>query len=45
MYEWLQKAYDEHDVGLNRLNNEPPFEPYRSEPRFQELMRKVGLPQ
>jgi len=45
MYEWLQKAYDERSKGMPFLKVEPAFEPYRSEPRFQDLMRKVGLPQ
>jgi serine/threonine protein kinase/Tfp pilus assembly protein PilF len=45
MYEWLQKAYDERGKDMTLIKVEPAFEPYRSEPRFQELMRKVGLPQ
>jgi tetratricopeptide (TPR) repeat protein len=44
MYEWLQKAYDDRSLKLVFLKVEPAFEPYRSEPRFQELMRKVGIP-
>jgi tetratricopeptide (TPR) repeat protein len=45
MYEWLQKAYDERSGKLVFLKVDPAFEPYRSEPRFQALMRRVGLPE
>ncbi len=45
MYECLQKAYDERGKGMTLIKVEPAFEPYRAEPRFQALMRRVGLPQ
>jgi TolB-like protein/DNA-binding winged helix-turn-helix (wHTH) protein len=41
--QWLQKAYDEHDWALVVLAVEPRLDPLRSDPRFQVLMRKVGL--
>jgi TolB-like protein/DNA-binding winged helix-turn-helix (wHTH) protein/tetratricopeptide (TPR) repeat protein len=41
--QWLQKAYDEHDWALIVLAVEPRLDPLRSDPRFQVLMRKVGL--
>jgi TolB-like protein/DNA-binding winged helix-turn-helix (wHTH) protein/Flp pilus assembly protein TadD len=40
---WLQKAYDEHDWALVVLAVEPRLDPLRSDPRFQELVGKVGL--
>jgi hypothetical protein len=40
---WLQKAYDEHDWALVVLAVEPRLDPLRSDQRFQELVRKVGL--
>jgi TolB-like protein/DNA-binding winged helix-turn-helix (wHTH) protein/Flp pilus assembly protein TadD len=41
----LEKAYDEHDPKLRWLKTEPIFEGLRSDPRFQNLIRRVGLPQ
>ncbi len=41
--QWLQRAYDEHDWGLIVLAVEPRLDPLRSDPRFQGLLRKVGL--
>ena len=43
--QWLQKAYDEHDWAMVVLAVEPRLDPLRSDPRFQELLRKVGLQQ
>jgi tetratricopeptide (TPR) repeat protein len=42
-FAWLQKAFDHHDRGLLFLKIEPPLEPLRSDPRFNELVRRVGL--
>ena len=41
--QWLQRAYEEHDWGLVMLAVEPRLDPLRSDPRFQGLLRKVGL--
>jgi len=41
--QWLQKAYEEHDWALIVIAVEPRLDPLRSDPRFQELVRKVGL--
>jgi DNA-binding winged helix-turn-helix (wHTH) protein/TolB-like protein/Flp pilus assembly protein TadD len=40
----LDKAYDGRDFLLVLLKTEPMFDPLRSDPRFTELMRRVGLP-
>ena len=42
---WLDRAYAEHYYRLVFLKVEPTFDPLRSEPRFQQLLRRVGLPQ
>jgi len=39
----LEKAYAEHYSILATLKVEPAFDPLRSDPRFQDLVRRVGL--
>ena len=41
----LERAYAQHDLQMQYLGIDPHLDPLRSEPRFQELIRKVGLPQ
>ncbi|GAH00591.1 unnamed protein product, partial [marine sediment metagenome] len=43
-FEWLQKAYMNHEVSMFRLNVEPYFEPLYNDPRWQEMLDKVGFP-
>jgi TolB-like protein len=43
-FEWLEKAFRERDVLLVYLKVEDSFEPLRSDPRFQDLLRRMGLP-
>lgn len=42
-FEQLQKAYDEHAGQLIYINVDQRFASLRSDPRFQELCRRVGL--
>jgi len=42
---WLNAAYQEHEPNLLTLKTNPSFDSIRSDPRFAELVRKVGLPQ
>ena len=41
--EWLEKAFAERSANLTVLKAEPMFDPIRSDPRFQDLLRRVGL--
>ena len=42
---WLNTAYQEHDFRLIGLKTDFLLDPLRSDARFAELVRKVGLPQ
>jgi TolB-like protein/Tfp pilus assembly protein PilF len=41
---WLEKAYQERDPQLTYLKAGRRFEPLREDPRFGQLLRRVGLP-
>ena len=43
-FEWLEKAFAEHDTFLPWLNSDPDFEPLRGDPRFEALIRRIGIP-
>ncbi len=42
-FAWMQKAYDERSDGLVNLKVDPRLDSLRSDPRFADLMRRVGL--
>jgi len=42
-FEWLEKAFAERSAGLIYLKVEPMFDPVRSDPRFHDLLRRVGF--
>ncbi len=44
-FQSLEKAYSEHDSQLMYLKVSDQFDPLRDDPRFQDLMRRVGFPQ
>jgi serine/threonine-protein kinase len=39
----LAEAYQNHSISLTTLKVEPAFDPLRGEPRFQDLLRRIGL--
>jgi hypothetical protein len=43
--QWLNTALREHSEGVMGLKTNFLLDPLRSDPRFAELVRKVGLPQ
>jgi len=44
-FEFLEKAYNGRSTILLWLKVSPEFDSLRSDPRFDDLMRRVGLPQ
>ncbi len=44
-FEWLNTAFQEHDISIISLRTDFLMDPLRSDPRYIELVRKVGLPQ
>jgi len=42
---WLQKAYLQHSAALTALKVDPTYDPLRNDPRFQDLLRRLGLAQ
>lgn len=44
-FESLERGYTKHEVELIYLKVDPNWDNLRSDPRFQDLIRRVGLPQ
>ncbi|MBA3512916.1 MAG: protein kinase, partial [Pyrinomonadaceae bacterium] len=44
-FNWLEKAYEERSGWLVNLEVEPMFDSLRSDPRFEDLLRRIGLKQ
>jgi len=42
---WLNKAYEARSSGLLYLKVYPPWDSIRSDPRYADLLRRMGLPQ
>ncbi|HEV8659400.1 MAG TPA: winged helix-turn-helix domain-containing protein [Thermoanaerobaculia bacterium] len=42
---WLEEAYQQRDFDLVLANKSIAFRSLRTEPRFRELMRRIGLPE
>ncbi len=43
-FEWLEKAYQERFYRLVYIGVDPLFDPLRSDERFKDLLRRIGLP-
>jgi tetratricopeptide (TPR) repeat protein len=42
-FEYLENSYKRREWGMNSLLIEPQLEPLRSDPRFKDLVKRVGL--
>jgi len=40
---WLEESYKEHEFIMTNLNVTPEWDPLRSDPRFQDLLRRMNL--
>jgi tetratricopeptide (TPR) repeat protein len=42
-FRWLERAFEEHSGGFYSFMFRPEFRPLRSDPRFADLLRRIGL--
>jgi tetratricopeptide (TPR) repeat protein len=42
---WLERAYEVREPTLSQAKVDPRFDPLRSDPRFQDLLRRIGFPE
>ncbi len=44
-FQWLERGYQDRALEMTRLKVDPFLDNLRSDPRFADLVRRVGLPQ
>ena len=42
--DWMEKAYEIHDMNMPAINTDPIFDFLRDEPRFQVIVAKMNFP-
>jgi hypothetical protein len=42
-FAWMDKMYEEHHPELIWMNQQPRYDSLRGDPRWHELMRKIGF--
>ncbi len=42
---WLERAYEEREPLLIGAKTDPLLDPLRSDPRFDDLLRRIGFPE
>lgn len=42
---WLEKGYEERDFRMTLLSVAFEFDSFRNDPKFKELLRRMGLPE
>jgi adenylate cyclase len=45
VFEWLEKDFQSHSSSIVELRSEVPFIPLRGDPRFKDLLKRMGLPE
>ena len=43
-FAWLEKAFQEHPIYLVYLKVHPLFDSLRGDPRFDALVKRIGIP-
>ena len=43
-FQWLDRSYAQHDVGMTRLRYDPTLVSLQDDPRFDALLKKMGFP-
>jgi TolB-like protein/predicted Ser/Thr protein kinase len=43
-FAWLERAFEDRDPKLLHMPMDPRFDSLRSDPRYKELLRRIGLP-
>jgi TolB-like protein/Flp pilus assembly protein TadD len=44
-FAWLERGYRERDPQIINVKAQPTFDPLRSDPRFDDLLRRIGFPE
>ena len=44
-FAWLERGYRERDPLMTALEHHPIFDRLRSDPRFQDLLHRIGFPE
>ncbi len=44
-FAWRERAYEEREPMLVFAKVSPSLDPLRSDPRFQDLLRRIGFPE
>jgi TolB-like protein len=42
-FEWLEKSFKKHEESLCSLNIDPKMDPLRNDPRFDSMVKRIGL--
>jgi hypothetical protein len=45
VFEWLEKDFQKRSTSLVELRMEVPFYPLRTDPRFNDLLKRMNLPE
>lgn len=43
-FSWMEKSVAKHEESLVSMGVDPKFDPIRDDPRFEDIMKKIGLP-